>query len=81
VSADVADAAGASSIGVDALVALVGQESGRVGIGFDGHEWVVALEWGHEAPDSPMAGAASYGVGVELRDALRQVLTEIAATS
>jgi hypothetical protein len=34
--------------------------------------WMVGAEYGREAPDSPMAGAAIYGTGLTLRAALEQ---------
>lgn len=40
-------------------------------------EWIVSLIWGQEAEDSPMAGAASYGVGDTLAEALGQVYDEL----
>lgn len=33
-------------------------------------EWVVGMTWGYEAPDSPMAGAATFGAGGTLNEAL-----------
>lgn len=38
--------------------------------------WVAALEWGHEAPDSPMAGAAAYGVGSSAAEAVELMLRD-----
>jgi hypothetical protein len=40
-------------------------------------EWIVGLEWGQEAEDSPMAGAAAYGVGVSAWDAVEMALREV----
>lgn len=39
-------------------------------------EWVTAAVYGREAEDSPMAGAASYGVANDPWTAVRQVLDE-----
>ena len=36
--------------------------------------FMASSEWGEEAPDSPMAGAAAYGVGATLAEALAEVL-------
>lgn len=33
-------------------------------------------EWGQEAPDSPMAGAASYGTGDTLEEAVEELLAD-----
>lgn len=32
--------------------------------------WSIEMVWGSEAPDSPMAGAAAYGMGATLEEAL-----------
>lgn len=40
------------------------------------NEWVVGMEWGKEAEDSPMAGAAAYGMGETLVDALGGMLDD-----
>lgn len=42
-------------------------------------DWSAALEWGREAPDSPMVGAAAYGLGDTVEDALRAALDEAGA--
>lgn len=42
---------------------------------YDG-EFGAAYEWGKEAPDSPMYGAASYGNGPTLEDALATIIEE-----
>lgn len=36
--------------------------------------WMVGMEWGKEAPDSPMAGAAAYGLENTLYEALESAL-------
>lgn len=41
------------------------------------HGWVAALEWGSEAPDSPMVGAASYGTGDTAAEAVKEILKEL----
>lgn len=38
--------------------------------------WAVELLWGQEAPDSPMAGAAAYGMDEDLDVAITQALEE-----
>lgn len=35
-----------------------------------GKGWLVSMEFGEEAPDSPMVGGAAYGTGEHLREAL-----------
>lgn len=39
-------------------------------------EWTCGLEWGQEAEDSPMAGAAAYGVGATIHEAITAALGE-----
>lgn len=38
-------------------------------------EWMVAAEWGQEAPGSPMIGAAAYGSASEVTECIEQALT------
>jgi hypothetical protein len=62
-------------------------EGGRLTIAFRQGEvdtppddrWIVGYEFGREAPDSDMAGGASYGMGANLNEALRQVFDEVGA--
>lgn len=56
-------------------------EGGRVVLSHDPdrHEdesWVVGIEFGKEAPDSPMAGGAAYGTGGTMLEALQQAVDE-----
>lgn len=39
--------------------------------------WMVGLEYGEEAPDSPMYAAASYGTGDTLEQALQTLVDEV----
>lgn len=39
--------------------------------------WLVALEWGQEAEDSPMVGAAAYGVSTSIWVAVEMALQEV----
>lgn len=41
-------------------------------------EWGVACEWGQEAPDSPMAAAAAYGIGDTAQEAVDAMVTDMA---
>jgi hypothetical protein len=62
-------------------------EGGRLTIAFRQGEvdtppddrWIVGYEFGREAEDSDMAGGASYGMGANLNQALRQVFDEVGA--
>lgn len=67
----------------EAALKLLSEEGGRVAITCDpdnegeGYEkWMVAMEWGREAPDSPMVAAASYHFGTTALEALNKVLDE-----
>ena len=42
----------------------------------DDGEWMVGATYGREAPDSPMAAAASYQVGTTAREAIDHLLAE-----
>lgn len=42
-------------------------------------EWSVGIEWGREAEDSPMVGAAAYGADTNLTAALEQALKDARA--
>jgi hypothetical protein len=56
----------------------VEEEGGRLMISkMDDGSWVVGMEWGREAEDSDMAGAAAYGLQPNLYDALDQALGEV----
>lgn len=52
------------------------KDHGPVVITHTGDRFVIASEWGEEAPDSPMAGAAAYGAHAELYEALIQFLQQ-----
>jgi hypothetical protein len=55
------------------LESFANDREGDLAIGFANSQWSVALTWGREAPDSPMAGAQALGSGSLLEDALLQV--------
>jgi hypothetical protein len=42
----------------------------------DDTAWSVEMTWGTEAPDSPMVGAAAYGMGSTPTNAIEQALAE-----
>jgi hypothetical protein len=54
------------------------KEGGCFTLGYDPDrsEWTTAMEWGKEASDSPMAGAAAYGVSPDLSTAVGHVVRE-----
>lgn len=43
------------------------------------NEWTVGMIWGQEAPDSDMAGGASFAVDPDLLVALTKVAAEVGA--
>jgi hypothetical protein len=49
----------------------------RLTLGTTETESFVGYEFGREAPDSPMYGGASYGIGDTLDEALDQVIDEV----
>lgn len=53
-----------SAEALEAIVKLLKEEGGAFGLvyGPESDTWTAALEWGREAPDSPLAAAAAYGV-------------------
>lgn len=60
------------------LTRLMREEGGSLGLSYTiGGYWVAGFEWGQEAPNSPMAAAASYGMGDSAEVALQHVLEEI----
>jgi hypothetical protein len=52
------------------------EQEGTFALGFHGGKWSVAIEWGKEAEDSPMVGAAAYGMGDTAQDAVFGALKE-----
>ncbi len=61
---------------VKALEAFAKERGGDLAISFQNGSWSVALTWGREAPDSPMAGAQALGSAPFLEEALIQVVEE-----
>lgn len=39
-------------------------------------QWTASIEWGCEADDSPMVGAAAYGIGATAREAIENAVDE-----
>lgn len=57
---------------IEGIVKTIGEEGGRFTIVYDTERgWIAAMEWGREAPDSPMAAAAAYGAGDTAEEAMR----------
>lgn len=62
------------------ILTLIEKQSGIMTmgcIGTDNMPWMVSVTFGHEAPDSPMAGGASYGHGITLTEALNEIREEL----
>jgi hypothetical protein len=53
------------------------QEQATLGLVLQNGEWSAAYTFGREAPDSPMAGGAAYGMGETVGDALRGILEDV----
>lgn len=50
---------------------------GAIAISFEaGKGWMLMAEYGREAPDSPMAGAATYGMDDDVRACIEQGLDD-----
>jgi hypothetical protein len=64
---------------LDVITRNLKQHGGTFAVSYDPalrQGWTVAVEWGREAPDSPMAGAAAYGVGDNALGAIQAALDE-----
>lgn len=62
---------------VTAVAVLLAGHGGRFGLSVhDDGVWAAGIEWGKEAEDSPMAGAAAYGIGATAQEAVMAVLRE-----
>jgi hypothetical protein len=53
-------------------------EEGSFALSYFEGQWSVAIVWGQEADDSPMAGAAAYGLGTTAREAIEAAIREAA---
>lgn len=58
------------------LTSHLDKTKGAVVVSRDKRGYAAASEWGQEAPDSPMAGGAAYGMGDSPAQALGEMLTE-----
>jgi hypothetical protein len=70
-----------SAQALEGIVKTLSEEGGAFGLRYDPDakpedRWTAALEWGQEAPDSQMAGAAAYGLGASASEAVDQMLDE-----
>lgn len=66
---------------IEAIGQLLEKEGGRFNLVKmdDSDDWLAALEWGKEAPDSDMVGAAAYQYGENPLQAINRVLDEAGA--
>lgn len=60
------------------VVKLLEPEGGSFGLSYnpEREEWMAAIEWGREVPDSPMVGAAAYGIDAVPAAAVETALRE-----
>jgi hypothetical protein len=65
---------------IEAVVQRISEEGGAFSLvcsgGVDAEEFTAAMEWGQEAPDSPMAAAAAYGIGSSAAEAIELMLND-----
>lgn len=75
-----------SSQALEGIVKTLSEDGGafgltyRTGVKPGDAPWMAALEWGREAPDSPMAGAAAYGLGESASEAIDKMLDDAGVT-
>lgn len=66
------------------IIETIGSDTGMLSICHDPDSdsdfWLVGLEFGREAEDSPMAGGAAYGTGKTLAEAAERVAEEMGWT-
>jgi hypothetical protein len=71
---------------LDGIAKTLLQEGGRFSLVHDASRkpadgpWMAAMEWGSEAQDSPMYGAAAYGIGESASEACDLMLDEAGVT-
>lgn len=63
-------------IDISAIAERLATEGGVFALGYHRQQWMVAIEWGSEAEDSPMCAAAAYGVGTTAAEAVTAALTD-----
>lgn len=75
-----------SSQALEGIAKTLSEEGGRFSLMHDDSKkladgpWMAAMEWGHEAEDSPMYGAAAYGIGESAAQAIDLMLDEAGVT-
>jgi hypothetical protein len=52
------------------------EQEGRFIIAYFNGGWTCGIEWGKEAPDSDMIGAAAYGEGKTMQEAVNKALEQ-----
>lgn len=57
-------------VGTHDVDVVIKRNEGKVVAGAE--PWSVGMQWGSEAPGSPMVGAAAYGMGYTLEEALTE---------
>lgn len=67
---------------MDKLIEFIKGNGGSIGISqqaglTQGLVWLVAVEWGEEAPNSPIVAGCSYGTRATFDEALAWMLKEL----
>jgi hypothetical protein len=52
------------------------EQEGRFIVAYFDNRWTCAIEWGKESLDSDMIGAAAYGQGETMQEAIDQALNQ-----
>lgn len=58
------------------IASKLAEDEGTFALGFHRGKWTTAIEWGKEAEDSPMVGAAAYGMGETAQEATLAAMRE-----
>jgi len=58
------------------VAAELAEREGMFTLAFHGSQWTAGIEWGKEVEDSPMVGAAAYGVGSTAQEAVLTALQD-----
>lgn len=62
---------------IDVFLEFIEREGGLVSVRYDKPDWLVAVEFGQEAPASGIVAGAAYGVAPTLDEAIGQVRREL----
>lgn len=65
-----------SSEMMEAITEFLEKYGGSITMAYEAPQWIVALVWGREAPDSPMAAGTAYGTDETAAAAVEMALRE-----